>query len=208
MTRPQYPKCAILVLGAMLIQTECFVPSVVVNPPQQRHVSALHLLPSQGKQLVAAYEAYTCKSQQGLTPVQSPPSNSDGVIQAGSSNTAKNAAIAFVSRVFHLPSHFVPHREDHKEHHHEWVDGLRLRDLPLAGRISGAGDEPDVLYYPVVGFQFVEDEDHHYRVLPTTLSVSCRLPLTHKEEVFGWYSQACPLDMFAEDPCVGPEHKN
>ena len=70
---------------------------------------------------------------------------------------------------------------------------------------QGNGDKPDVVLYPVVGFRIVEDEEHHSRVLPTKSNVSCRIPNNYNEDLYGWFSPACRLNLYKEDPCEAPE---
>lgn len=61
----------------------------------------------------------------------------------------------------------------------------------------------DVVYYPMVGFRFFEGIDD---VFPTTSHVSCTMPTKaqKEEEVFGWFSPSCGLDMFSDDVCHNP----
>ncbi len=63
--------------------------------------------------------------------------------------------------------------------------------------------EDDVAYYPMVGFRFFEGIDS---VFPTTSHVSCMLPTKSQkeEEVFGWFSSSCKLDLFSDDVCQNP----
>lgn len=81
---------------------------------------------------------------------------------------------SFLTRVFHLPSIKHPNQK-----------------------------EDDVVYYPMVGFRFFEGIDS---VFPTTSHVSCMMPTKSQkeEEVFGWFSSSCKLDLFSEDVCENP----
>lgn len=82
---------------------------------------------------------------------------------------------SFLTRVFHLPS--MKHPDQKKEN--------------------------DVVYYPMVGFRFFEGIDS---VFPTTSHVSCMMPTKSQkdEEVYGWFSSSCKLDLFSDDVCKNP----
>mmetsp|Transcript_21316 Transcript_21316/g.43854 ORF Transcript_21316/g.43854 Transcript_21316/m.43854 type:complete len:164 (-) Transcript_21316:534-1025(-) len=81
---------------------------------------------------------------------------------------------SFLTRVFHLPSIKQPGQ-----------------------------NENDVVYYPMVGFRFFEGINS---VFPTTSHVSCMMPTKgqKEEEVFGWFSSSCKLDLFSDDVCQNP----
>ncbi|CAJ1934994.1 unnamed protein product [Cylindrotheca closterium] len=63
----------------------------------------------------------------------------------------------------------------------------------------------DVVYYPLVGFKMVH---HEGRVipLPTSSTACCQIPTREQadQEVYGWFSPACHLDLYSEDICHGP----
>lgn len=83
---------------------------------------------------------------------------------------------AFVSRVFSIPSSMI------RRHPYPKAEGLE-----------------DVVYYPIVGFQFVPSDEHHSRVLPTTSRASCQLHPTG-QDLFGWYTYVCSLgNLYADD---------
>ena len=217
--RPHYARRALAVFATMVACTESFVPMAL----QRATVSSdrcdstyLGLLPQQGKQLVAAYEASTCEKQSregsesnGFHPSEAIEGGKIEVKKNGASSadqqqqqrTPTGAARAFVSRVFKLPSNIRQHY-NHAEDE-VWDNAMSLPKIP-GDRSSKAGGD-DVVLYPVVGFRIVEDEEHHSRVLPTKSNVSCRLPNNYNEDVFGWYSPACRLDLYKEDPCEAPE---
>ena len=67
----------------------------------------------------------------------------------------------------------------------------------------GQKKEDDVVYYPMVGFRFFEGVD---TVFPTTSHVPCTLATKaqQEEEVYGWFSSSCKLDVFSEDVCQNP----
>ena len=125
--------------------------------------SALNLLPSQGNQLVAAYNAISVENTD-TAPIKVDKDVSD-------SSNKKN----FLTRVFHLPP--IKH--------------------------PGQKKEDDVVYYPMVGFRFFDGIDS---VFPTTSHVSCMMPTKKQkeEEVYGWYSSSCKLDLFSENVCENP----
>lgn len=125
--------------------------------------SALNLLPSQGNQLVAAYNAISVENAEAA-PIKVDKDVSD-------TSNKKN----FLTRVFQLPSMKHP----------------------------GQKKETDIVYYPMVGFRFFEGIDS---VFPTTSHVSCMMPTKSQkeEEVFGWYSSSCKLDLFADNVCQNP----
>jgi hypothetical protein len=63
--------------------------------------------------------------------------------------------------------------------------------------------QDDVVLYPIVGFHFVQNHGQSI-ALPTTSHPACSILRNRDEEVSGWFSPACMLDLFAEDPCHEP----
>ncbi len=130
----------------------------------------LHLVPGQGNQLVAAYNAAACKNED---------SDSEESPIIITEETPRN----FVTKVFNLPS-------------------VRLHPYPKA---EGVDSDSDVVYYPMTGFTFCRNGDRVI-ALPTTSNVSCRLP-NRNEEVFGWFSPVCKLDLYSDDLCRDPKQE-
>ena len=153
----------------------------------ERHETALHLLPSQGSQLKAAVDAASCKKTDEKPVVE---------VEKVQEEDQINPARAFVSRVFSMPSSMI------KRHPHPKDEGWMTDDpVRFRGRMK---KQDDVVLYPVVGFQFVRHGDS-FVPLPTKSHAACRLPLNRNEEVYGWFSPVCKLDIYSEDPCHAPE---
>lgn len=135
----------VLTTVAALASTDAFM----IAPMTKASSSALHLVPAQGKQLAAAFEA-------AATHLHDEP-------KVEEKHDAVADARNFVARVFSLPSTLLHPKEQDEE----------------------------ALYYPIVGFQFVTES---CKALPPTApgAASCRIPST-KEDVYGWWSAACPL---------------
>ena len=75
-----------------------------------------------------------------------------------------------------------------------------LVDLPIAREER---DSDDVVYYPIVGFQFVNGGQ---RVLPTTTNASCRIKYMPDQQVYGWYTTACRLgSIYSDSYCDEPK---
>mmetsp|Transcript_830 Transcript_830/g.1732 ORF Transcript_830/g.1732 Transcript_830/m.1732 type:complete len:183 (-) Transcript_830:415-963(-) len=159
--------CALNLAG----QSEAFTA-----PPSlpQSHVlpSQLGLVPDQGNQLVAAFNAITTdhKNQDSNAAPVATGIKVDMAVdeqQKGSLGVAKN----FLAMVFNLPT--VRHPAE------------------------------DVVYYPMVGFRFFEGID---TVFPTVSHNCCVMPTQSQkeEEVFGWFSSSCQLDLFSENICQNP----
>jgi hypothetical protein len=164
-----------LVLFALLGCSEAFSVGSTTN----RQSLTLHLLPTQGNQLVAASScAYGFKDENDDDAVMNP-------------NVAKVVSVAtdckkrsFVSRVFSLPSSMI------RRHPYPRLEGL-VHDL-LDSLVHD--DCKDGVLFPVVGFRYVKDAPDHSRPLATVSNVACRLQNTRNEEVVGWYSPACPIN--------------
>lgn len=135
----------------------------VTTQRPQRHAVSVNLSPDQASDLVAASNA----------AYQAPPSKQ---------TTTKSAATAraFAARVFSLPSSLI------KRHPHPKVEGL-----PHA--ITSTSTSQDVVFFPVIGFQYVKDSPNHCSALPTISVASCSLP-NRNEELFGWFSPALQLE--------------
>jgi hypothetical protein len=59
------------------------------------------------------------------------------------------------------------------------------------------------VYYPIVGFHFVQG---YSRAFPTTAcAVACHLP--SNQPVYGWFTPACELDLYADDYCQDPSSR-
>jgi hypothetical protein len=93
--------------------------------------------------------------------------------------TPTAAARAFVSRVFSLPSTLLHPQE-----------------------------EEEVVYYPVIGFQFCSESNKPLPTSPFPTAACCRIPST-KEQLTGWFSPACHLESFnSESYCAEPPTTN
>jgi len=159
--------CALNLAG----QSEAFTAPPLL-PQSHALPSQLGLVPDQGNQLVAAYNAIT-------TEQENEDGNGDPVAtgikvdkavdqhQKGSLGMARS----FLAMVFNLPT--VRHPAE------------------------------DVVYYPMLGFRFFEGLD---TVFPTISHNCCVMPTKSqkKEEVFGWFSPSCQLDLFSENICQNP----
>ena len=151
-----------LIIGACLVTTaESFaIPSCKHSP-----CSALHLVPSQADQLVAAstlvYKQDTDDDGDAEHIFDDTIHNDqDTATQDGTKQQQQQheAHSSFVSRVFSLPSSLLhPHRTENE------------------------------VLYPVVGFHYVDDGQDGWRAFPTVSTAACRLP-PHHEETYGWYS--------------------
>jgi hypothetical protein len=141
--------------------------------------TTLDLLPGQGNQLVAAYNAGVAFQK------------SNQQHQKGLASLLRN----FMKRMISLP--FVFHRQRLAG----WADGFPS--------VSQSHDHENAVYYPLVGFKFVPSpHDGHVIALSTTSHVACRIHTSNQdeEEVFGWYKPAyCPLDITAQDISRQPE---
>lgn len=143
-------------------------------PQSQMPQSRLNLVPDQANQLVAAYNAIAVEKKRASAEQDTVAAT----IKVDKHAEGQRGAIAssknFLARVFHLPSVRHPGEK-----------------------------EDDVAYYPMVGFRFFEGID---TVFPTTSHVSCMMPTKSQkeEEVFGWFSRSCQLDLFSEDICQNP----
>ena len=169
----QYSKYAALLALSSLTTTDAFA----VGPtPQPRASSALSLIPGQGNQLVAAYNAASCheKGDVATAPVEE------------ETDSSASHSRSFVSRVFSLPAAVISR---HPHSHKETTD--------------------DVVLYPIVGFQFFHDANGDCIPLPTTSHAACRIRRpSQEEELVGWFSPACNLDMFTEDEDACHEPKD
>ncbi|VEU36527.1 unnamed protein product [Pseudo-nitzschia multistriata] len=151
----------------------------------ERPATSLNLLPDQGSQLVAAYNAL---SESQRTEMARAPISVEKEVEAravpGSTEESEkphrtwgagtiSASKSLLSRIFQGPS--VKHPLEHK----------------------------DVCYYPMVGFRFIKGVN---AALPTKSTASCAMPTKSQkeEEVYGWYSSSCKLDLFSEDVCHNP----
>ena len=175
--------------------------------------TCLHLTPSQGSQLAAAWNAACSKiqnhseddsiSDEHSEEEESSPSHhqQQPVLTAtvpSPGRQALRAARSFVSTVTHLPgSHelnaaraFVAnvlHRKDDDDHN------SILSNVYLHHAASD-DDDDDVVLYPIVGFRIIRDSPTHVRALPTVGHAACRIPSLqqqHDEKLVGWYSPAC-----------------
>jgi hypothetical protein len=118
------------------------------------------------------------------------------------------ASRSFASRIFHLPSSAI------KKHPHPTLEGLKENSgngqngvFPYSfnpQRPSAEGQQGDVVLYPIVGFRFCQGSEGPIRALPTKSNAACRLPANRHEELFGWFSPACKLDLYSEDVCHAP----
>eukprot|EP00525_Craspedostauros_australis_P005999 CAMPEP_0198109322 /NCGR_PEP_ID=MMETSP1442-20131203/1344_1 /TAXON_ID= /ORGANISM="Craspedostauros australis, Strain CCMP3328" /LENGTH=189 /DNA_ID=CAMNT_0043764919 /DNA_START=147 /DNA_END=716 /DNA_ORIENTATION=+ len=179
------PTAAIVAL-ATIEQTVAFTPQhASIHRQQQKSMTQHNLLPGQGAQLEAAFNAAALKQEQIRESFEL---DSARTIEAAITASAEamtadleprvTSARAFASKLFSLPS--ARRQDKHNPLLHE-----------------------DVVLYPVVGFQMVWDEQKHLRVLPTTANVACTLP-PFNEELYGWFSPACHLNQYQEDICQCP----
>ena len=177
----------------------------------------LHLTPQQGKQLVAAYEV-ECTRQR---PVSDDEDRIDGPgpILGGSSTPSSTDKLAsarsFVSRVFSIPSAVIKRHPRQSDEDLTMLSASSQEATPFEALISlpkslaqfasnNEHEDDDVVLYPVVGFRFFM-VDGKPSVVPTSSHPACRLvPKQHEQEVFGWWTQSCKLDLYAEDPCQKP----
>lgn len=201
------------------------------QPPQQSRTTttttALQLQEGQGQFLKAAYECSTCakvvveaedtaarlhlhtEDEYTLDATNNDDDDDDGA--SHSKWRAVASSKSFLTRVFHKKS--VPHplldaptAETniappkfsvasflHTLSHHSPSEVFHGVDVHA---------EKDAVYYPLVGFQFVEG---CAEVLPTIQRASIPLPTKqqHDEVTFGWFSAACPLDVYADDETFG-----
>jgi hypothetical protein len=174
-----------LLLSLIFSGAEAFVAA----PQSARQQTSLNLLPCQGNQLKAAYNAGTCKSDETTA------TGTQEVVVEEQNRGPAAAARSFASRLFSLPSSVIKRYPNHEaEEIPEGFSVWRRKEKK----------QDDVVLYPVIGFHFVQS-DGRFIALPTVSHASCPIHRNQDEDVFGWYSPACKLDHFAEDPCHKPE---
>lgn len=200
------------------------------QPPQLSRTTTtttLQLQEGQGQFLKAAYECSTCAkvvveaedtaarlhlhTEDEYTHL---PTNNDDDDDGASHSKWRAVASSksFLTRVFHKKS--VPHPILDAPTTTETTTAppkfsvasfLHTLSHPPQSAVFHGVDvhaEKDAVYYPLVGFQFVAGSAE---VLPTIQRASIPLPTKqqHDEVTFGWFSAACPLDVYADDETFG-----
>lgn len=144
--------------------------------PQQH--SGLCLVPDQANQLVAAYNANLVETKPNGAAAAAAATATASRVKVDLNGGAIAASKRYLARVFHMPSVNHPGRQKEEQNR-------------------------DVVYYPMVGFRFFAGIQS---VFSTTSHVSCMMPTKNQkeEEVFGWFSSSCDLDLYSEDICLNP----
>lgn len=182
---------------------------------QQPGSSQLQLVPEQGNQLVAAYTASLSKYHEEHRLVSEgvedeamddDVENDDSPRRLGNPKTLTSDSSSsrnFVQRAFSLPSLGNNNNNNNK----------KLKAMSSTSASSSSTDDTDqqhdVVLFPLIGFTFCRN-GNQVVPLPTQSNVSCRLPRRSKvdqEQVYGWYSPVCKLNMYAaneEEYCTAP----
>lgn len=151
-----------------------------------RTTTHLCLLPEQGKQLMAAFEASCDRNDEDSDVIQV-----KSLLSEEENTTTKVPKKNFVSRIFSIPGAIMGRHP---------AAAPALVDVKMP-REEKEGD--DVVLYPIVGFQFVNGGQ---QVLPTTTNVACRLSKQPNEELYGWFTPSCPLNSIHSDAyCDEPQ---
>mmetsp|Transcript_20652 Transcript_20652/g.49002 ORF Transcript_20652/g.49002 Transcript_20652/m.49002 type:complete len:264 (+) Transcript_20652:336-1127(+) len=145
---------------------------------------------------------------------------------------ALSASRSFVTRLFHLPSNAIKHPHPVAEGLKDpsssttssssssspatfptfFVPGAQQKQeqkqssFSIPSGITNKNQQHESILYPIVGFTFCKTKNDGCIALPTTSHASCRITTNaqRQEEVFGWYSPACKLDLYSEDVCHKP----
>jgi hypothetical protein len=162
----------------LLVTTLCCRGSSFAFAPAapRRTFTSLSLLPTQGSQLEAAFNA---QCFQRFSEDDEDSNDGDCIFEVATPPRPIATARAFVSRVFSSPSSLVhPHEE------------------PIFSpvKFDHRNDDDDVVLYPIVGFCLMQDADV-VRALPTVSHPTCRIapPQERMERLYGWYSPVCRL---------------
>ena len=191
---------AVVILSCFLFSGE---QSDAFQQQQNRRTTAtrtaLQLVPEQGNQLAAAYNAALDHKE----PIFEELDEQDNTSHWRAISTSKS----FLNRLFHKPS--APEsttQEEENTKHSKFQLGTFLHNLShpnLHIRNNNKAKKDEIYLYPIIGFQFVEGCQD---ALPTLSHVSCRMPTKSQkeEEVVGWYTTCCKLDLYSDDVCHSP----
>jgi len=187
-----------------ILLASCYVPTHSFTPtsctPTTKSSTALHLLPSQGCQLAAAFAAASAKEEdntQHRDPNSLDNRSSSDIIDgshpelSAQSITPTQAAREFAWRVFSIPSHIIPNGALPNPFDHNEVCIDEKQD--------------DVVLFPIVGFTFVKGENEEVIVLPSPdgSGGACNIDSVRQTKelpLYGWFSPCCKLgDLYADD---------
>jgi hypothetical protein len=188
---------AFVILSCLLFsgeQSDAFQQQKLVD---RHHRTALQLLPEQGNQLAAAYNAALDHKEPVIEDEEQ-----DNASHWRAIATSKS----FLNRLFHKPSatkldNDTTATTQEENNHSKFQLGTFLHNLSHPNLHNKAKDE--IYLYPVIGFQFVEGCQD---ALPTLSHASIRMPTKgqKEEDVVGWYTACCKLDLYSDDVCHSP----
>jgi hypothetical protein len=172
----------------------------------------LSLLPEQGNQLAAAYNA-AASIDHKQPIVEHTAADEEAHLeqeqQEEEDNTSHWRAIStsksFLNRLFHKPSATKQLNCNDSNTAETTTQKFHLGTFlhNLSHPNYNHNKEDEIYLYPIIGFQFVKGCQD---ALPTLSHASIRIPTkTQKEEeVVGWYTKCCKLDLFSDDVCHSP----
>jgi hypothetical protein len=130
--------------------------------------SARYLVPEQGCQLKAAWEAASASHHDDINHHDGKQLSTTAHHVQAHPMTPASAARAFASRLFTLPASLLhPH----------------------------SSETADVVYYPIVGFHYTLLSSKPLPTTPFPTAAACRIPPPPtSERLYGWFSQGCHLN--------------
>lgn len=194
----------VILLSCLFSSTESlsFQPRPLPTTTNTGASSSLEMRPGQGNQLAAAYNAATRdkEEEEEIGMFHRHEEHNQEQEQDHSSHwRALASSKSFLTRVFHKPA--VKHPiadvdvDEFQSPRFLFPFTNFLRNL---NHKNNHNDEEEAVYYPIVGFTFVKGCND---ALPTHTQGSIRMPTTSqkKQEVYGWYSTSCKLDLCTDD---------
>jgi len=179
------PKITTCLAALFILRYHLIDAFEISSAPGKRKASSLSLVPGQGNQLVAACNAANLHSDDHRSAACS-----DNEADGNPSN-----ARSFVSKVFSLPSAIISHKRP-------------PCDEALFSFTHFFHKKEDIVWYPLVGFCFVKNDNGDCIPLPTASIGACPIrPRYVDQDVFGWFGPACKLDLYASDVCHDPGEK-
>jgi hypothetical protein len=158
------------------------------GPTSTSTTTSLDLIPRQGNQLVAAFNAGTTTTTTTNTTTSS------------AQRKQEIATTPFLQRLL-IQIHFQ------QRPRYGWSDGFPFSSTSPYTKKNGKA-----LYYPLVGFQFISSPEGKTCTLPTTSNASCRIHSTsaeREEDFYGCFTTSfCPLNWAAYDICREPIIRN